>query len=672
MRSFSSNGTCLSLTLFALGACFGQAPPPPDLTQVSIEDLMNIQVTSVSRKEEKLSRTAAAIFVISQEDIRRSGASTIPDLLRMVPGVDVAQIDANTDAISIRGFNGRLADKVLVMIDGRTVYTPTTSGVYWDQQDVPLEDIDRIEVIRGPGGSVWGANAVNGVINIITKNARDTQGVLVSAGGGSQDTARALVQYGGTMGQNAAYRVFENYSNTGNLTQPDSRTQAADGWHMFHSGFRSDWTPEARDTLTVQGDFMQTGEGETISVVFANQLPLMRTFNDAVITGEGDLLARWNHIFANGSDASLQVYFDRTERHDLGVFEGLDTVDLDFQHHLRVGSRNDVVWGFGYRFTTDEHVAGYGKTYVPLYQDNNLVSTFIQDEIKLTDSVSFIAGSKFEREPYAGFQYEPSARLVWAPTGRQTIWASASQAVKQVSREETGLVIDPYTFPTPGGGFAVVQYLGNPKSTVERLRDFEVGYRAQMSTRFSLDLSIFSSYYHDMQSLNAGVPYFTDDAGPPHLVLPYVFGNSADGRTYGAEIFANWNITPRWKISPGYSAIHLKVVNDPGTSDADELERADSTPENQIQVRSFLNLPHNLEWDTTVYYVGRLRDGGNGPVPAYTRLDTRFGWRPRKAVEFSLVGQNLLAPLHTEFHDAYELQNTLVQRSVFGKVTWRF
>src|ERR1700678_2090281 len=241
-----------------------QRAVPTDLTEATIEELANIQVTSVSRKEQSLSKTGAAVFVITQEDIRRSGATNIPDLLRMAPGVDVAQIDANTYAISIRGFNDRLADKVLGLIDGRTVYTPTTSGVYWDQLDVPLEDIDRIEVVRGPGGTVWGANAVNGVINIITKKTGDTRGLLVRAGGGSQSAASGLVQYDGKIGPEGDYRVFENYSNVGNLRSSDGKDEAADGWYMFHSGFRSDWTLSPRDTATVQGDLMETGEGQTI------------------------------------------------------------------------------------------------------------------------------------------------------------------------------------------------------------------------------------------------------------------------------------------------------------------------------------------------------------------------------------------------------------------------
>ena len=633
---------------------------------------MNIQVTSVSKKEESLSKVGAAVFVITQEDIRRSGATNIPDLLRMAPGVDVAQIDANTYAISIRGFNDRLADKVLVLIDGRTVYTPTTSGVYWDQLDVPLEDIERIEVIRGPGGTVWGANAVNGVINILTKKAGDTQGALVRAGGGSQGAANGLVQYGGKIGQAGDYRVFEDYVNQGNLKASDGIAPAADGFHMFHSGFRSDWTLSAHDTLSVQGDFMQNSEGETISVVFADALPKMATFNDAVTTGEGDAMARWNHKFSNGSETSLQIYFDRYNRHDLGVHESLDTVDIDFQHHWHFWSRNDVVWGAGYRFTSDAHTPGYGKTYLPLNQSNNLSSAFLQDEIALADSLSFTLGSKVENQPYAGFQFEPSAQLVWSITNRQTIWMSASQAIKEVSREEAGLQIDPFTFPLPGGGFGVAQYSGNPGSQAERLHDFEIGYRSQIKKAFALDLTAFSSYYHDLQTLDAGEPYFALDQGPPHLVLPYFFGNSANAHTYGAELSANWNATSWWRLSTGYSALHMNILLDPGSHDPDEPERADNSPENQIQFRSLMKLPRNIEWDSAAYYVGRLRDGGDGAVPAYTRVDSRFGWRLGKKVELALVGQNLLTPLHAEFHNAYELRRTLVERSVSAKITWRF
>jgi iron complex outermembrane receptor protein len=489
---------------------------------MSLEDLMNVEVTSVSRKEQKLSKTAAAVYVINEEDIRRSGATNIPDLLRMAPGVDVAQIDANTWAISIRGFNDRLANEVLVLIDGRTVYTPTTSGVFWDELDVPLVDIERIEITRGPGGTVWGANAVNGVISIITKRAEATRGAVVSAGGGSQGTAQALAQYGGQIGQSGTYRVFGDYSNQGNLTASDGRSAAADGWHMAHGGFRSDWQISAADSMTVQGDFIQTNEGQTIDVVFASQLPLQKTFNGSVVFDSGNLLARWNHKLDNGSETSLQVYLDRYNRYDLGGHEALNTLDIDFQHHLKLGARHDVVWGAGYRAMADDHTAGYGKEYVPASLANSLLSTFIQDEIALTDSLWFTLGSKFEHVPYTGFQYEPSVKLLWQPTQNQAIWLSASRAIVQTSREDISLQVDQYTFPTPGGGFGVAEVIGNPNVKAEQLYDFEAGYRVQATRQFSLDIATFSSYYRDLLTAVPGTPFLTSGREPSYVVLPFI------------------------------------------------------------------------------------------------------------------------------------------------------
>jgi iron complex outermembrane receptor protein len=339
---------------------------------------------------------------------------------------------------------------------------------------------------------------------------------------------------------------------------------------------------------------------------------------------------------------------------------------------LHIGEVNDIVWGVGFRSVSDSHTAGYGKTYLPLSQADNLFSVFAQDQIRISESVSLTLGTKLEHQPYAGFQLEPSARVVWTPTDRQTVWASASQAIKEVSREEASLQIEPYTFPLPTGGFGVAQYNGDPDPKAERVRDFEIGYRTQPVKQFSIDVTAFAGFYHNLQTLEPGEPYFTTDPGPPHLVLPSTFENSASAHTYGAEIFANWNATPRWRLSTGYSAIHLNVILDPGSQDTNQPERADNTPENQVQVRSQVNLTPNLEWDSAAYYVGHLRDGGNGPVPAYTRVDTRFGWRIGRSIELSLAGQNLLTPRHAEFHDAYEVNYTLAARTVLGKITLRF
>jgi len=647
-----------------------QPSPQAALTDMSLEDLMNIKVTSVSRKEQKLSKTAAAVYVIEEEDIRRSGATNIPDLLRMAPGVDVAQVDANTWAISIRGFNDRLANEVLVLIDGRTVYTPTTSGVFWDELDVPLVDIDRIEITRGPGGTVWGANAVNGVISIITKSAEATQGAAISAGGGSQGKAQSLAQYGGQIGQTGTYRVFGDYSNQGNLTASNGQSAAADGWHMMHGGFRSDWQISPADSMTVQGEFLQANEGQTINVVFASQLPLQETFNDSVAFDSGNLLARWNHKLANGSETSLQVYLDRYNRYDLGGHEALNTLDIDFQHHLRLGSRHDIVWGAGYRAMADNHTAGYGKEYFPASLTNSLFSTFIQDEIALSETLWLTLGSKFEHIPYTRFQYEPSAKLLWQPTQNQAVWVSASRAIVQTSREDVSLHVDEYTFATPGGGFGVAEVMGDPSAKAEQLYDFEVGYRVQASRHFSLDTATFSSYYRDLLTAVPGTPFLASGPGTSYVVLPLLFENVARAHTYGAEAAGTWTATQRWKITPSVSAIHLSTSDNAGGTNVPE--DADNTPQFQAQIRSAFRLTRNLDWDVALWHIGRLRDGGDGPVPAYNRVDSMFAWRVGMYTEFSVVGQNLLTPLHAEFHNAYEVRRTLVERSVFGKVIWRF
>jgi iron complex outermembrane receptor protein len=646
------------------------ATDPSSLVDSSLEDLMNLEVTSVAKKAEKMSKTAAAIFVISQEDIHNSGATNIPDLLRMVPGVDVAQIDANTWAISIRGFNDRIADKVLVLIDGRTVYTPTTSGVYWDQLDVPLEDIDRIEIIRGPGGTVWGANAMNGVIDILTKDAHNTLGTLLTAGGGSQGSAQALAQYGGSAGQSGAWRVFGDDSNHGNLTASDGKSAAADGWHLAHGGFRSDWKLSDADSLTVQGDFIQTGEGQTINVVIASQLPLQRTFNDAVSADSGNILARWKHKLKSGGDTALQIYFDRYNRVDEGVHEALNTLDLDFQNHVKLGARHDIVWGAGFRLTSDNHTSGYAKTYIPSARTNNLFSTFFQDEIALMDSLWLTVGSKFEHNAYTGFEYQPDAKLLWQPAARQAVWVSIARAVAQVSREDVNLRIDVATYPTPGANFTLVQVNGRPITQSQQVIDLEAGYRLQLNKQISVDLAAFSSYY---RNLTVGVPgdAFTDlDSGTPHIVIPINTMNVARARTYGEEIFGTWTPTPRWKLTPAISAIHLVTSDTQGGTSLPEL--ADNTPRFQAQIRSSLILTKNLDWNVAAWHTSRLRDGGDGAVPAWNRLDSRLAWRVTKPLELSVTGQNLLTPRHAEFHNDLDVQRTLVERSVFGKVTWRF
>src|SRR5713226_8941300 len=389
--------------------------PQGDLTQVSIETLMNMEVTSVSKKEQKMSQVAAAIFVITQEDIRRSGATNIPDLLRMVPGLDVAQINASTWAITARGFNLQFADKLLVLIDGRAVYTPLFGGVYWDTQDVPLEDIERIEVVRGLGGTVWGANAVNGVINIITKNAADTQGGLLTAGGGTQAQGFGTLQYGGSIKEATSYRVFAKYLNNGHF--PDLIGQDGDdGWHLLHSGFRVDANLSKKDSLTTQGDIYTGNEGATIIHSVFNPPGNINVQRRAALSG-GSVLSRWSHTFSSRFDTTLQVYFDKYTRDGPQADEVRDTFDFDFQNHVLLSARHDLIWGAGYRHTADQTEGTIDQAFIPPDHSGQLFNAFVQDQITLKPNrVTLYLGSKFENDYFSGFDIEPSARLAWTPS----------------------------------------------------------------------------------------------------------------------------------------------------------------------------------------------------------------------------------------------------------------
>ncbi len=642
-----------------------------DVTNASLEQLMNIEVTSVSKKEQKLSTTAAAVFVLTQEDIRRSGATNIPDLLRMVPGVDVAQIDANTWAISIRGFNTRFSNKVLVLVDGRAVYTPAFSGVFWDQQTVPLEDIDRIEVIRGPGATVWGANAMNGVINIITKSASATQGGLISGGVGSEDKARGFLRYGGKIGLRGTYRVFGNYFDVGNLTSMDGR-EGVDGWHSEGAGFRSDWDLSPRDSLSVEGDVSMAHEGQTAVSVFTNAPPFIRAFNAKIEFGAGDLLGRWNHTFADGSAMTFQAYYDTYHR--TGTAAGDDeiqhTVDFDFQHHFLLGSRQDIVWGLGYRSINDHLFPGNASSFAPPKRNEGLFSAFVQDEIRITNWLEFTLGSRFEHNSYTGFEYEPGARLAWHPTERHTVWTSASQAIRQPSSVDTGLIADVAAFTLENGKLGVSTLFGNPHFKVEQLRDYEVGYRAQLTGSLSLDVAMFLNVYRHLQTSEPGTPYFVSGPGLERVVFPLVFDNKAHARNHGAEVSANWNVNRRWRITSGYSVIHMNIDPDPSSHDPNAEVLEGETPKHMFQVRSLFTMKRNVDFDSALYYVNHLPDGA---IPSYARLDTRLAWRIGESLELSAVGQNLLRPRHLEFNETNGLfLGTQVERSVFGRVTWRF
>jgi iron complex outermembrane receptor protein len=650
--------------LLAIPACSQEKPD--DLANKSIEDLMNIEVTSASRKEQKLSTVAAAIFVITQEDIRRSAATNIPDLLRMVPGLDVAQINANTWAISARGFNLQFADKLLVLIDGRAVYTPLFGGVNWDTQDVPLEDIDRIEVIRGPGGTIWGANAVNGVINILTKTAADTQGGLVTAGGGTQSQGFGTVQYGGTIKEDSGYRVFVKYLNSGHFPNLNGQ-DGDDDWHLLHAGFRTDADLSPKDSLTTQGDIYTGQEGATIVHSIFTPPENINVERLADLSG-GNVLSRWTHIFSAHCDTTLQFYFDRYKRDGPEMEEARDTIDFDFQNHIGLGARNDLIWGAGYRHTADQTVGTIDQAFLPASFAAQLFEIFLQDQIALKpDRVALYLGSKLENSYFTSYDLQPSGRLAWTPTNRRTLWAAISRASRTPTRRDTGLDAALAALPGP----TEVALVGNPDVHSEHVIAYEVGFRAQPTDRLSLDVTLFFNDYHSLESVEPLPPFFDPDSVPPLTVQPMSLGNKMYGTTEGVEFSSKWKVTNRWLLSPGYSFLEMHLHTQSGSMDTTSVADAQgSNPGHQAQLRSHLELSKGLAWDINAYFVGPLPAQF---VPSYTRLDSLLTWRFRERGELSFVGQNLLGDHHTEFNDQFQSVNSSeIKRSAYAKFTWHF
>jgi iron complex outermembrane receptor protein len=668
-----------------MGASAGEALAATDLADLSLEELMNIEVYSVAKKNQKLSDSAAAVYVLSQEDIRRSGVTSVPEALRLVPGVDVAQIDSNKWAISIRGFNERFANKLLVLIDGRSVYTPLFAGVYWDIQDLVLEDIDRIEVIRGPGGTLWGANAVNGVINILTKNAKDTQGGLLSGGAGTKEEGFTTARYGAKVAKDAYVRVFGKYFQRDSFESTVPGTgEGSDSWHLAHEGFRMDWDPSASDSITLQGDFYN-GKAGSDTTVASLAPPFTLSGADRSDLIGGNLLGRWTHKLTGGSETQLQAYYDRTDRDSSPVTlkEQRNTADIDFQHRFQLGGRHDIVWGLGYRVTWDELDNSFSIAFEPENRTLNLFSGFVQDEIALLeDSVRLTLGTKLEHNDYTGFEVQPNVRTLWKATERQTVWGAISGAVRTPSRAEDDIRINSAVVPAglPGSICAtspldcVVAMFGNSGYESEDLVAFELGYRAQVRENLGVDATAFYNLYWNLRTIvpDPAAAFPEGSPAPPHLVIPLDVGNGLDAYTWGFEVAADWRPLDFWKFRTGYTFLEMDLDFDSSAQTDPVSGTADgASPQNQVFVRSFMDLPYRLELDGDFRWVDDLK---SLDVDAYAQVDLRLGWRPTEQLEFSLVGQNLLHQGNQEFSSSAFVgdQPTKVERSVYGKVTITF
>jgi iron complex outermembrane recepter protein len=618
------------------------------VADLSLEDLVNLKVTSVSKKEEKLDDAAAAIFVLSNDDIRRSGATTVADALRLVPGLQVAQIDSGDWAVSARGFNSQFANKLLVMVDGRTVYSPLFSGVYWDAQQVFLDDVDRIEVIRGPGATVWGANAVNGVISILSKSARDTQGDLVYGGGGDEHLALGGARYGGKIDDDTYYRIYDSYQLNDNFELANGQS-ANDSWDLNKAGYRVDHYTHNDGQMTWQGDGY-TGDLD-------NHDGSMYGFN---------MLGRWTQRISDQSSYEVQAYFDHTYRDDAIAEVALDTADLTFQHTFGLGERNDVIWGLGYRFI-DTRIDEANSPAVTVLDHNiplNLFSAFVQDEFKIIpDKLTFTLGTKIEHNDFTGFEVQPSARLMFKPVENQTVWTAVSRAVGTPS-ESDGKTVETFALGAPvvgpGGGLYVPTFVGNPQLKSEELLAYELGYRIQPIPRVSVDVSTFYNDYSRLvgQQPGAFIP------GTPVGILEIDSVNTLRGQSYGGESVVTYAMTDFWRLSASYSLLLLHVQ---GTPAANARTAELNAPTHQVVLRSSFDFTRHASLDTDLRYVDNVQG-----VVAYVTADVRLSYRPTPNWELSVVGQNLLDNSHPEQASNIGAPTTEVPRGFYGKVTWRY
>lgn len=634
------------------------------ITHLSLEQLGEIEVTTESKEPVKAIRIPAAIFVITQEDIRRSGATSIPEVLRLVPGVEVARIDSNQWSLGIRGFGSSLSRSVLVLIDGRSVYTPLFAGVYWNVQDTMIDDIDRIEVIRGPGGTIWGANAVDGVINIITKSSKDTHGGLITAGGGNVDQGIYGFRYGGGNGKGLNYRVYGKGFTRGPEFHSNGRN--FDDWRMDQVGFRTDWSNGLRDTLTLQGDLYNGDAGGRLGIATYSP-PFMQIVEQNAELSGGNLLGRWRRVLGNRSDIEVQAYYDRTNRFQANFAEGRDTVDLDFIHHLTLSRRQDFIWGVGARWSSGDAVPVVPTVvFTPNRLTDKLYSAFVQDEIPIVgDQLSLTVGTKFLHNIYTGFEVQPSARLLWTPRPNQTAWFAVTRAVSTPSRVDEDLQLTALFKANP---LTFFRLSGDGKFFSEQLIGYETGYRTLIKPKLYIDVAAFYNSYDHLESIEPGAPFLETSPSPSHFVLPLFLRNGILGSTNGIEIAPDWRPKHWWRLEGSYSFLNMdlrKKANSGALGSTASTEGA--SPHHQVMVQSQFNLPGGFEFDQTYRYISALPAQ---LVSSYGTADLRLGWRFARDFELSLEGQNLLQPHHPEFGgDPGGLVG--IRRSAYAQITWQ-
>ncbi|HVY80605.1 MAG TPA: TonB-dependent receptor [Steroidobacteraceae bacterium] len=653
-------GLLLALASLPALAHESQYSSTDSLKRLSLEELFDVEVSSVSKTPEPIGEAAAAVTVVSSTDIERSGATSVPDALRFVPGLHIAHTGASQWAVSSRGFTSVNSEKLLVLSDTRSLYTPLVSGVAWDVQDYVLADIDRIEVIRGPGAALWGSNAVNGVINITTKSARDTQGLYLAGNLGTDDFTSAAARYGGQTDGGVAYRVFGKYTERGASFHSDPTT--SDDFRLSHVGFRTDWEATTADAFTVQGDLYHGDAGQLRPSLTVIGRPGPTGDLSADLSG-GNVLGRWRRALGPTSEFQVRAYYDHTRRDDPTYLDELDTFDLDLQHRFALGSKQDILWGLSYRYMADrfDGKGSFVGALQPGDAHDSLVSGFVQDQIALGDAVRLTLGTKLEHNDFSGFEVQPSVRAAWGLERGQTLWAAVSRAVRVPTRIERDVAID----ATDPAGNPVLRLLGNRDFGSEVLLAYEAGYRWQVSGDLSLDLTAFHNEYDRLASLELGTPFV--EAGSGKTIVPVVNENLTDGHANGVEMQAAYSPVQRWQLVGNYSYLSLRL--EPRGLDLNHgklYERA--TPRHEIGLRSLLDVSDALQIDAQLRHLSAT-ESSTGSTPAYTELDLRLAWRALERVELSLVGQNLLHDHHAEF-PAPPFGS--IERGVFGRVELRY
>jgi iron complex outermembrane receptor protein len=644
-------------------AVTAQEPAPAlQLKRLTLEELGEIVVTTVTKSSEQVWRTDAAIHVITNDDIRRSGATSIPEALRLAPGVQVARIDTSRWAVGIRGFASQFSQSLLVLVDGRSVYTPMFAGVYWAIQDLLLEDVDRIEVIRGPGGTIWGTNAVNGVINIITKPAVETQGIFAAVSGGNVDRVVGEFRYGGRARDDLHYRVSARAFDRGPQHHPGFGS--FDDWSMGEASMRADWKPSGGDTLTVLARAYNGSEGKLTGI--ATYVPPAQTTVDAPddVSG-GHLLAQWRRTFGAGRELRFQGSYDRTNRSGAQFGETRDTMDLDFAHQQPLGRRHTLRWGAGARWSPSTFEQTIDTLdFQPREQTHRVYSLFAQDEVAIASRRGHLTGGlKFEHNEHTGWEVQPTGRFLWAFSTRNTAWAAVTRAVRIPSRLDRDIELNGNLNPAPA---TYLRIAGSPDFDAERTLAYEAGYRQLFSDKVFVDVAAFHNRYSDLNGIGAATVFAETDP-IPHTVVQVQFANAVEGTTTGFEISPSWALAPWWTVRGAYSFLALDLRNMPGFNNPANVQtQEDSSPRHQVYVQSVLSVARRLEFQQTFRAVSAL---SGQQVPAYQALDLTGIGQLARNIELSAGVHNLLDANHPEFGGTPG--GVGIRRSFYVRLTWR-